>query len=97
MKVIRTKELAERTGATRRQIDYWAKAGVIEVVGGQPDTGCGFPRLYAEKVVDPVKVLTRISTAFDHHIKVEILKEIYDNYEAGYLDMGGGIYIAWRD
>jgi len=87
-----SKELMALTGATYRQIDYWCRQGYIQPVGdGTP--GSGHRRRFNTTIIDKVKLITRISQAFERPNSP--LKHIVDHYDEGVYDLGDGIHLTW--
>lgn len=87
-----SKELVELTGATYRQIDYWCSQGYIVPVGdGNP--GSGRRRRFNRSVVDRVKLVVRIATAFSRANSP--LGAIFENYDEESIDLGNGIHLTW--
>ena len=96
MKTISGPELARRTGASYRQIDYWCRNGVICPLG-EATPGSGRNRQFKESEVKRVRVLADISKVFGYKgIKAEHLKKIYRNYNRGRVNIGHGIIISWE-
>lgn len=92
---IGTAELSERSGASRRQIDYWTVTEVIPCIG-EINPGAGSQRKFDESIVDAVTVLARVSKALNHHVHGDVLKKIYDCYEEGLINLGEGLILTWR-
>lgn len=90
---ISSMELCRRTGATYRQIDYWCSGDVISCVGHNKP-GSGNPREFNAEIVPAVKLLVRVSQNFHSLIRLETLKIIFDNYEAGVADFDG-LTLIW--
>lgn len=91
---IKQAELAKRTGATKRQIDYWCSNDVIEMLNG--NNGTGHHRRFDEEIVKRVKVLVDVSRKFNRYVRVDIFKLIYEHYEKGEVDLGDGIVLCWE-
>lgn len=95
MPEIGTTELMQRTGVTHRQINYWCRNGVLpSVTIGSP--GTGQRRIFHDSVVERVSLLVKVSKAFDHNIRVETLKLIFDQYYRERLNLGNGIILTWK-
>lgn len=93
---ISSSELANRTGASYRQVDYWVRAGMIMPVRkSKAAPGSGHRRRFEEEIVDRVTVMVKVSGIFDGHPPGGLLKRIYDNFEDGHIDMGEGIRLTW--
>ncbi len=93
---INTKELAKRTGATFRQIDYWCLKGVISPIGkGSP--GSGVKREFDESIISRVRLLAKLSKAFHNSLHRDEQKKIYEAYNVGFIDLGDGIILSWTD
>lgn len=57
--LIGSHELAERTGATYRQIDYWRRTGrIVPVIDAQ---GCGSKVIFDEAIVPRVRAMAALS------------------------------------
>lgn len=95
MKIIGVKEVMQHTGLTYRQIDYWCRQGVIRPLNTE-SVSIGFAREFDESMLERIRVLATISTACKNRLALEILREIYDNYEAGHIYLGPGIVLKWR-
>jgi DNA-binding transcriptional MerR regulator len=93
---INTKELAKRTGATFRQIDYWCLKGVISPVG-KSSPGSGIKREFDESIISRVRLLAKLSKAFHNSLHKNEQKKICEAYDKGYIDVGGGIILSWPD
>jgi DNA-binding transcriptional MerR regulator len=91
---IGSKALSDKTGATYRQIDYWCRIGLISPIG-KSTPGSGYYRQFDEEVVPRVALIVRMTEAFNHTFKREVLKDIYDCYEDGSYEIGEGITITW--
>lgn len=83
------------TGLTRRQADYWVRAG-IELAEPQQFHGSGTWRNYKLDAVEKARLLLAISNSFGRYFSLDTLREIFDNYELGYLALGDGIFLNWR-
>jgi DNA-binding transcriptional MerR regulator len=94
--IVNQKELGELTGATQRQLDYWARSEVIPVIG-KIAPGSGFKRYFDSEIVDGVRVLVKVSSCFGHHgLLLTILKEIFDNYKRGSLKLNHDVFLIWE-
>ncbi len=93
---INTKELAKRTGATFRQIDYWCLKDVISPVG-ESCPGSGIKREFDESIISRVQLLAKLSKAFHNSLHKNEQKKIYEAYDAGFIDLGDGIILSWTD
>lgn len=92
MAEITTNELAKRTGASFRQLDYWSREGIIEPsVAGQ---GSGSVRLFDESIVGKVTLLARLSNTTRRSGSIP-LRLVAENYENGYLELAEGITLEW--
>lgn len=61
MRLIGTGELARRAGATYRQVDYWARKGLLREA--QPAMGSGSKRLFNPQEEDRTRALAAVSYA----------------------------------
>lgn len=93
--LINTRELIKRTGATFRQIDHWCRMGVIPTVGKQTP-GSGYYRSFDENIVNPVELMAKVSRAFGRPLHTKLLKDVYDNYEKGMLELTDNISLSWK-
>jgi hypothetical protein len=89
---ITSKELAALTGATYRQIDYWCSQGHIHPVEDDRP-GSGAHRRFDPSLVDKVKLIVKISKAFNRDNSP--LGYLVEHYEDGEFDMGDGVYLTW--
>jgi hypothetical protein len=94
MSNITADQLVEATGATHRQIDYWATHEVVPVCG-EKSPGSGFRRTFDEEIIPRVKILVKASAAFGGGLNADIMKKIYDGYEEGKVRIGFDIYLVW--
>jgi DNA-binding transcriptional MerR regulator len=94
-KKITSGELCALTDASYRQLDYWCRVGLISP-NGKSTPGSGYYRHFNSDIVDRVKFLVNVSNAFNHSFKTDTLKQIYDRYEEGHIDLGDGITLSWR-
>lgn len=83
------------TGATARQVDSWFHAG-MDLCRDNTIVGQGNQRSYKIEKVPAVQLLVQLQDKFGHGITKETLKEIFDNYELGYLALGDGVILKWR-
>ena len=90
--IINSRELAERTGATFRQLDYWCTRGIIHPLWGD-NPGSGRRRSFNEAIVDRVLLLVRISRAFQRENIP--MHQAFDRYDEGDLDLGEGLTLSW--
>ncbi len=93
---IKKKELMKRTGLTDRQLDYWCRQQVIIPIGAVCP-GSGFRREFDEDVVDRVRLLVKLSKSCNQFLSLDILKRIYACYEEGYVDLGDGLVLSWKN
>jgi hypothetical protein len=89
---ISSTELITLTGATYRQIDYWCQQGYIHPIGNDTP-GSGKHRRFNPTVVNKVKLIVKISKAFDRGNSP--LGRIAECYEDGEFNMGDGVYLTW--
>lgn len=90
--IVTSRELCSLTDATYRQIDYWCRQGILEPAGkGTP--GTGNRRMFNASLVDKVRLLVKISKAFERENSP--LKRVAEHYEDGVIDLGAGIYLTW--
>ncbi len=90
------KELVIRTGATLRQLDLWIAKRAISPLG-DPHPGSGYIREFDESIVDRVKLMVFISNAFDNRLSVKTLKQIYNCFDAGSIELADGIVLRWME
>lgn len=89
-------ELARRTGASYRQIDYWCRKDVICPVG-DARPGSGQNRRFPVTDVPRVKVLAEVSKVFNTKgIGSDNLRKIYQHYPLGSVALSDTITISWR-
>lgn len=96
METIKVKDLMLQTGLTYRQIDYWCRRGIIDPVNGE-DLGSGFDREFDASTTESIRVLGIIAKACKNRLTAEILREIYDNFNAGHIYLAPGIKLEWGD
>lgn len=63
-----TVEVARLTGATYRQLDYWARSGRIPGQSPGPSTGSGHRRLWSEADVERVRLVLRASVLINNNL-----------------------------
>jgi DNA-binding transcriptional MerR regulator len=88
--LITTSELSRRTGATKRQIEYWRKIGLI-VAEPNKHPRSGVPKKYDSAIVQSVKNLTRVSNA----IREISLKTIMTEMDEGCIYIGDNVVLSW--
>lgn len=94
--IVNQKELGELTGATQRQLDYWARAEVIPTVG-RIRPGSGFKRYFDSEIADGVRILVKVNSVFGSHgLSLTILEEIFDNYKRGSLKLSDDVFLLWE-
>lgn len=93
--LINTTTLIKRTGATRRQVDYWCRNGVISPIG-EACPGSGYHRKFDNEIIPRVKLLAKLSDIFDNKLNINKLKKIYDTYDKGFIDLGESVILYWR-
>lgn len=91
---MRVKDFMEATGASYRQMDYWARSG-INLTVGDPRKGSGNFRVYDERTIERVKLLVALSTVFEGRLNSAFLKTIFDNYDVGAIALAEGISLRW--
>ncbi len=94
--LITTKELIRNTGASYRQIDYWCSLDILSPVGKR-NPGSGHQREFDTEIIDRVILLVKASIVFDHGLRGNALKNIYDAYNEGYVDLGYGFILRWEN
>ena len=87
-------EFCQETGATPRQVDYWSYS--MELIEPMRKGGRGNHRQYKRSAVPKVRLLVSISAKLGGYFSVDILKLIFDSYEAGRYDFGDGLVLEWR-
>jgi DNA-binding transcriptional MerR regulator len=93
--IISSSDLQKATDATPRQLDHWAKKGVIDTLN-KKSPGIGNPRLFNASIIPRVKLLVTLSNFFNGMLRTETLRAVYDNYENGCLEVGDLVYLTWR-
>lgn len=88
-------ELAKRSGTSYHQIDHWTRGGVIPTHNDLMRCGTGQIRYYDEAIVEKVALLQKFSVAFNKIIALDVMRDIFDAYEDGYLILEGGITLRW--
>lgn len=91
---ITPRDIMIQTGITYRQLDYWCRKGVVEVLN-DPEPGAGIPREFDESVINKIKVLVQVSNAMNKKADTALLKKVWENYHEGYVSLGGGITLRW--
>ncbi len=87
MRPLRSPELVEASGATYRQVDWWARRGLLPVV--TPAHGSGTPRLFHPDAV-------RVATALRRWAEIDYgdIAEAVQRAEPGTaVHLGNGIVI----
>jgi hypothetical protein len=93
---ISTQELADRTGASYRQIDYWCRNDIFGPVG-ENTPGSGYRRRFDESEVRKVELLVRVSSVLGRITTLSLLKTVYNNYKDGFVDLGEGLILSWEN
>jgi hypothetical protein len=93
-KMLSTAELAERTTATPRQIDWWIRHKVFRPT--VEATGSGSRRKFSTDLVPPLTTLAKMSPKFPSGgLTCHTMRAILENHDDGELDLGDGVYIQW--
>lgn len=92
--ILTTYELAKATGATYRQIHYWAYEGYIDCLN--PRSGSGIPMEFSDEIIPAVKVAVRVSKAFSRTIPQGLIKRVFDNFDVGFIVLGEGVTLEWE-
>lgn len=90
--LISSTELAEITGATFRQIDWWERGGVIRPAIAA--RGPGRYRSWDSEIVPLVRLLATVSQSLEIG-DTRVHRQIVDRFEVGELDLGGGVRLVW--
>lgn len=98
--LIKRPDLARRSGASERMIDYWTRSGVISCEEREHE-GSGHTRYYDEELIPMLTVFVRISKALGKSAGAggapsSVLKAVRDNFMEGYANIGNDIFISWR-
>lgn len=104
MELLSSQDLVRLTGLSYRQIDFWIQGNVFCPVG-ESRPGSGRRRQFDPAIVPKLVLLRKISKTFGReHFDRMWLKRIYDNYEAGNIelitqdprdDWGPSIRLSW--
>ena len=92
-----TNEMMEQTGATFRQLDHWARCGII----GPTSVGSGRYRQWDPDDVPAVAAMVRVSAALNGGGPSgrEVLSAVRDAVRAGQrsvvLNGGQGVTLSW--
>ena len=94
-----TSEAAALSGATFRQLDYWARTGVI--AAASPAQGSGSRRRWSDEEVRALSVLARVAAVVHrdtvHDLLVATVNAAMDNgagFEDVWIDLGDGISLV---
>lgn len=93
----RTVEVMKKTGATYRQLDYWATGGLI--AGENP--GSGMRRYFTPEDVRLITVLVRVSQALSHggqgggRVSMRVLAKVRDNLDMGFVMLDNNVSLHW--
>lgn len=91
-----TQRVAEQTGASYRQLDWWTRNDVIP---GAPEApGSGNHRRWPETLLPVISVLARVQTAFDANLPHTVLRRIAEAAFAGEneLELADGVMLRWE-
>lgn len=94
MSTITSQRLCELTGATYRQIDYWARNKIIPTAT-EEGRGSGSRRQFDKSIVPAVRVLARVSRCLEPQSLRLTYKGLYAAFDKGTLDLGDGIVLTW--
>lgn len=90
--------MCELTGATYRQLDYWARMGVIPPDVLEDDTpGSGNPRRWSAVAVGPIRVLTDVSRAMGPKsgLTCEQMAEVFARWDIGRYVLSERVILTW--
>ena len=88
-------EFAEATGASIRQLDYWATHGIPLTTDNKTKIGSGYHRDYDSTAVPKVQLLVTLSKVFEGRFSVYTLKRIFDEYHLGQMTIQKGLFLKW--
>lgn len=91
---ITTRQLMDRSGATRRQIDYWCMTNVIPYIQN-PNAVRLNKILFNEEIITRVALLVKVSRAFGGNVNTILLGRIFARYEEGYFALDDGLLLTW--
>lgn len=94
-KLLSAREVAEQTGVTVRQLDYWVSRGIVPEARGRTSPGSGMRRAFNLEVVPKVRTLMYVQAGFENSLSCRILKGVYDNWEAGRVRLNANTWIVW--
>ncbi len=93
-----TTELAQHSGATIRQLDFWIRSGVLT-----PEVqarGSGTSRRFDPAWVPVVRLLSNIQAAMGSGrsggVPTRLLARIVDNYGYGRIELAPNIHLTWE-
>jgi hypothetical protein len=92
MPYLTSAELVEATGATKRQVNYWVKSGVIPLARTDR-SGSGYNHLFDPAIIPRVKNLVKVSTAFQGKVNSDILKRVYNDFREGKVRISSSVYL----
>lgn len=91
-------EACEIAHISYRQLDYWLREGVVDMV--DPTPGSGRRRRLPVELVDVLIVLGRVSASLTSYhgawsVSTAVLRRVADNYDRGAIDLGYGVVLTW--
>lgn len=92
---MRATELCKLAGCTYRQLDYWCREEIVELVVSAK--GSGTQRAFDPAIIPKVMLLADISKAFHGNPSPGLLRQVYENYDKGRLYLGGGVELIWNE
>lgn len=93
---MRLAQFMRETGATEKQIHYWRQS-IPMSKPAEKGKGSGYQRDYFESAVPKVRLLVHFSNELGRWVPVELLRQIYDQYDEGFLTLACGITLEWQD
>lgn len=100
-RTITATELAARSGASYRQIDYWTRIGVIDP--SNKAQGSGTRRSFSVDLVPAVRCVARVQEAFGAGqiagrtgLARDVLRRVVVDHAAGETVIGPGVRLVWE-
>jgi hypothetical protein len=94
-------EVAVRSGCSYRQIDYWARGGLLDDYIVVPAKGSGSRRAFAVSVVPRLIILNELTKSMGTTqsngslIPMEVHARILQNFDDGFLRLSPNVVLTW--
>lgn len=96
-------DAARRAGITYRQLDYYARLGLLEEMcydagvsaRGIADVGSGRRRSIPTAIIPRLRLIGRLQRGFGSGVNTDVLRQVTHNYRLG-SKIFDGFALSWR-